>query len=486
LDLSTLPAEMKAFATYRSPLSSRYASDEMLYNFSDLKKFSTWRKLWIWLAKGEKELGFVTQEQITEMESHIYDIDFKMAAEKEKITRHDVMAHVQTFGAVCPKAAGIIHLGATSCYVGDNTDLILIRDGLDVLLPKVARCIDRLSKFALEQKSTPTLGFTHFQPAQLTTVGKRCTLWLQDLVFDELALTRVKDDLRFRGVKGTTGTQASFLELVKGDHTKVKQLDSFVTQAAGFTKSYPVTGQTYSRKVDAIVVSALAGLGSTVHKMCSDIRLLAGLKELEEPFETMQIGSSAMPYKRNPMRSERCCSLARHLITLANNTYNTAAAQWLERTLDDSANKRITLAEAFLTADSVLGILQNISEGLVVYPEVINKHIMQELPFMASEHLLIEMVNKGADRQECHEHLRHHSQAAGNNVKQKGRDNDLIDRVRVDKYFQPIWGEIDNLLDPKKYIGRAPEQVVEFIQDEVQPVLEKYTNQLGGTVRLNI
>uniref|UniRef100_A0A8D0L7Y7 Adenylosuccinate lyase n=1 Tax=Sphenodon punctatus TaxID=8508 RepID=A0A8D0L7Y7_SPHPU len=373
------------FGRYRSPLVSRYASPEMGYNFSERKKFSTWRQLWLYLAQAEKSLGLpITDEQIQEMEANIDNIDFEMAAEEEKRLRHDVMAHVHTFAQCCPKAAGIIHLGATSCYVGDNT---------------LARVIGRLADFAEKYADLPTLGFTHYQPAQLTTVGKRCCLWIQDLCMDLHNLERVRDELRFRGVKGTTGTQASFLQLFEGDHSKVEELDRLVTAMAGFKRAYLVTGQTYSRKVDIEVLSVLASLGASIHKICTDIRLLANLKEIEEPFEKDQIGSSAMPYKRNPMRSERCCSLARHLMTLVFDPLQTASVQWFERTLDDSANRRVCLAEAFLTADIILSTLQNISEGLVVYPKVIERRIRQELPFMATENIIVAMVKAGCNRQ---------------------------------------------------------------------------------------
>jgi adenylosuccinate lyase len=473
-------------AGYRSPLGTRYASPQMLYNFSDLKKFATWRKLWWILAKGEKAHGLeqISEEQLDEMSRNIYNIDFAQAAREEKEVRHDVMAHVHTFATCCPKAAPIIHLGATSCYVGDNTDLIVIRDGFDIILPKVARCIDRLAKFAVANKDLPTLGFTHLQPAQLTTVGKRASLWLQDLLFDERCISRVRADLRFRGVKGTTGTQASFLQLFSDE--KVKALDKYVTKAAGFEKSYAVTGQTYSRRVDVEIVQSLAALGASAHKICTDIRLLANMKVIEEPFEKLQIGSSAMAYKRNPMRSERVCSLARHLMALPANATSTASTQWLERTLDDSANRRITLSEAFLTADAILQTLQNIFEGLVVYPAVIRKQINQELPFMATENFIMAMVKAGGDRQECHEQIRVLSHEAARVVKEQGGDNDLVERIRKSAYFKPIWGQIDALLDPSTFIGRAPEQVQEFYDEEVKPILAKYCGHLDGTVTLNI
>ncbi|XP_066584220.1 adenylosuccinate lyase isoform X2 [Prorops nasuta] len=428
----------------------------------------------------------ITPEQIAEMESHVNDIDFEAAAKEEKATRHDVMAHVHVFGNQCPKAAPIIHLGATSCYVGDNTDLIILRKGFDILLPKLAGVLSRLAKFAAEYKDLPTLGFTHLQPAQLTTVGKRACLWIHDLVMDERAIRRARDDLKFRGVKGTTGTQASFLQLFNGDSEKVKQLDRLVTEMAGFKKYYLVTGQTYSRKVDVECLNALSSLGSTVHKICSDIRLLANMKEIEEPFESTQIGSSAMPYKRNPMRSERCCSIARHLMTLINSTLQTAATQWMERTLDDSANRRITLSEAFLSADVILMTLQNITEGLVVYPKVIGRHVAQELPFMSAENVIMAMVKAGGDRQVCHEKIRVLSHEAGAQVKQHGLDNDLVMRIKKDAYFQPILDQLDQLLDPSTFVGRAPEQVTEFLEEEVYPVLEQYKGAIGGPVELNI
>ncbi|KAG8223351.1 hypothetical protein J437_LFUL001229 [Ladona fulva] len=388
------------------------------------------------------ELGLdITDAQLKEMEAHLYDIDFKYAAEEEKKTRHDVMAHVHTFAV----------------------DLIIIRDGLDILLPKLASSIQRLAQFAEQYKAQPTLGFTHLQPAQLTTVGKRACLWIQDLLMDERAINRVRGDLRFRGVKGTTGTQASFLQLFNGDSLKVKKLDKIVTEMAGFERSFVISGQTYTRKVDVEVLSALGSLGASIHKICSDIRLLANMKELEEPFESTQIGSSAMPYKRNPMRSERCCSIARHLITLTSNAMNTAANQWMERTLDDSANRRMTLAEGFLSADSILVTLQNICEGLVVYPKVIERHIKQELPFMSTENVIMAMVKAGGDRQECHEQVRVLSHQAGAVVKQQGLDNDLVERIKKTPYFAPILPILDSLLDPNTFTGRAPEQVMKLL-----------------------
>lgn len=464
---------------YKSPLSTRYASNEMQFLFSDQNKFSTWRQLWLWLAKAERELGLdITEAQIAEMQQHLKDIDFQAAAAEERLTRHDVMAHVHVFAKQCPAAAPVIHLGATSCYVGDNTDLIVLRDALQLLLPRVATVVGRLKEFAETYKALPTLGFTHLQPAQLTTVGKRACLWIQDLLMDERALRRCLEDLRFRGVKGTTGTQASFMQLFNGDGQKVKQLDKLVTQLAGFSKPYAVTGQTYSRKVDVEVVGALSSLGSTIHKMCSDLRILASRKEMEEPFETTQIGSSAMAYKRNPMRSERCCALARHLITLFSNAANTHATQWFERTLDDSANRRLTLSEAFLAADAALLTLLNISQGMVVYPKVIERHIAQELPFMSTENIIMAMVKAGGDRQVCHEKIRVLSQEAGAQVKLHGKDNDLVNRVRNDAYFAPILGQLDDILDARTFTGRASDQVDEFIAEEVQPVLARYSDAL--------
>ncbi|XP_035891464.1 adenylosuccinate lyase [Anopheles stephensi] len=467
------------FRGYRSPLSTRYASKEMQYLFSDQHKFSTWRKLWILLAKAEKALGLdITDDQIREMEKHVEDIDFKAAAAEEALTRHDVMAHVHVFAAQCPLAAPIIHLGATSCFVGDNTDLLILKEALDQLLPKLVGVIKQLAQFAMQYRDLPTLGFTHLQPAQLTTVGKRCSLWIQDLLMDERALRNCRDNLRFRGVKGTTGTQASFLQLFAGDSAKVRQLDQTVTKLAGFERYYAVTGQTYSRKVDLEIVSALASLGATVHKMCSDLRLLASRKELEEPFEQTQIGSSAMPYKRNPMRSERCCALARHMITLQANAANTLAVQWLERTLDDSANRRLTLSEAFLSADACLLTLLNISQGLVVYPKVIERNIAQELPFMSTENVIMAMVKAGGDRQVCHEKIRVLSHEAGAQVKQHGKDNDLVERIRADPYFAPILGQLGSILDPKTFTGRAADQVVEFVNEEVNPIVALYGDKV--------
>ncbi|WWC92782.1 adenylosuccinate lyase [Kwoniella dendrophila CBS 6074] len=467
--------------SYQTPLSSRYASKEMSKLFSSGTRFGTWRKLWLNLAIAEKELGLAISDKAIEQMKANLDLDeaqMKVAAEEEKKRRHDVMAHVHTFGTVAPEAAGIIHLGATSCYVTDNADLIFLREGLDILLPKLAVVISRFSSFAEKYRDLPTLGFTHFQPAQLTTVGKRATLWIQELLWDLRNLERSRNDLGFRGVKGTTGTQASFLTLFNGDHDKVEALDQRVTELFDFPYAYPVTGQTYSRKIDADVLGPLSSFGATVHKIATDIRLLANLKEIEEPFEKDQIGSSAMAYKRNPMRCERACSLARHLMVIYQNTLMTSSVQWLERTLDDSANRRVTIPEAFLTADILLTTLQNISEGLVVYPKVIGRRISQELPFMATENIIMAIVKKGGDRQECHEKIRVLSHEAGSVVKEQGGENDLIERVKKDKYFEPIWNELDELLDPSTFVGRAPEQVDGFIKNWVNPALEKYQDSL--------
>lgn len=473
--------------SYRSPLVSRYASREMAYNFSELKKFSTWRRLWLWLATSQKKLNLeITDEQLEEMAANLENIDFEHATQEEKRVRHDVMAHIHTFAVCCPKAAPIIHLGATSAYVGDNTDLIVLRDGFDILLPKLARCIQRLMEFAEENKNLPCLGYTHLQPAQLTTVGKRACLWIQDLLMDLRNIERSRNDLRFRGVKGTTGTQASFLELFNGDEEKVEKLDGMVTEMAGFKMNYLVCGQTYSRKVDVDCLTSLASLGATVHKIGSDIRILANFKELEEPFEKDQIGSSAMPYKRNPMRSERCCALSRHLMALLPDALMTASAQWMERTLDDSANRRLSLPESFLTADILLSTLQNVFEGLVVYPEIIQRRISQELPFMATENIIMAMVKNGANRQECHEQIRVLSHKAGHCVKMEGKDNDLVERIRASDYFAPIKDQLEDLLRPHTFIGRAPSQVTKFIECEVKPALKPYASSMEGSVTLNI
>lgn len=464
---------------YEHPLVERYASKEMSYLWSPAKKFSTWRKLWIVLAESEKELGLdITDLQISQMKQHVYDIDFALAEKKESEFRHDVMAHVHTFGVAAPAAMPIIHLGATSCYVGDNTDLIQMRESLELVRDKLVQVLSVLRVFADKYKSMPTLGFTHYQPAQLTTVGKRCTLWMQDLVLDLEDVDRLIKDMPMRGVKGTTGTQATFLELFDGDHAKVKELNRLVCTKMGFEKWLSVSGQTYTRKIDFSVLSVLSGVGQSAYKMCSDIRLLASMKEIEEPFGKNQIGSSAMAYKRNPMRSERVCSLARYLMTLPQNAANTHANQWFERTLDDSANRRIVLPEAFLCVDVILSTLHNISDGLHVWPAVIHKHLMAELPFMATEVIMMQGVKAGGDRQVLHEAIREHSMAAGKRVKEEGADNDLLDRIRRDPLFSALHASLDNLMDPMLFIGRAPEQVTEFLAEVADPLIEANSEAL--------
>jgi adenylosuccinate lyase len=459
----------------------------MVYLFSPEKKFHTWRQLWLALAEAEAQLGLpISEAQLEAMRATLKDLDLPLAAAYEKKLRHDVMAHVHAWGDQIPEARPIIHLGATSCYVGDNTDLLILAEGLDLLLPKLANVIDALADFAREHAALPTLGFTHYQPAQPTTVGKRTCLWIQDLLMDLERLSDVRSSLRFRGVKGTTGTQASFLALFDGDGDKVDILDQQVSLAFGFDSSYGVTGQTYPRKVDHNILSALSGLGVSAHKMATDIRLLANLKEVEEPFGKDQIGSSAMAYKRNPMRSERICALSRHLIALQQDAAYTAAVQWMERTLDDSAIRRIALAEAFLTADGVLETLLNVSRGLVVYPKVIRARLDSELPFMATENILMALVRKGGDRQELHEAIRVHSQKAAHTVKAEGKENDLIERIKSDAVFAPIWDELDSLLDPHTFVGRAPEQVLRFLSREVQPALNLWQDQLGQSSELKV
>jgi adenylosuccinate lyase len=467
---------------YDSPLSGRYASDEMQYIFSPDKKFSTWRKLWIALARAERELGLgITAEQISEMESHIYDIDYAYAADMEKKLRHDVMAHVHAFGKVCPTAMPIIHLGATSCYVGDNTDIILMREGLTLLRGKLLAVIASLSDFADTYKSLPTLGFTHFQPAQLTTVGKRASLWINDLLLDLSELGSRIDSLKLLGSKGTTGTQASFMELFDGDHDKIRRMEESIAREMGFSGVVPVAGQTYSRKTDYFVLSTLSGIAQSAGKFATDMRLLSHLKELEEPFEKNQIGSSAMPYKRNPMRCERICSLARYVMADALNGAMTSYNQWFERTLDDSANKRISIPEAFLAVDAILGIYLNVASGIRVYPKVIARRIAEELPFMATENIMMRAVKRGGDRQALHEAIRVHSVAAGAVVKEQGLPNDLITRIAGDKLFGLTQEEITAELDPSRFIGRAPQQVTEFLRDDVRPALEEYGVKPGNT-----
>ncbi|MFP4163155.1 MAG: adenylosuccinate lyase [Chitinispirillaceae bacterium] len=462
---------------YSNPLLERYASKEMSFIFSPQYKFSTWRKLWIALAESEKELGLhITDEQINEMKAHAEKIDFELAREYEKKTRHDVMAHVHTFGTLCPNAKPIIHLGATSAFVGDNTDLIQLRESCRILLARLSQLITELKSFALEHADQATLGFTHFQPAQLTTVGKRACLWLYDLLMDYEALKQFETTLRFRGVKGTTGTQASFLNLFGGDQEKVKKLDKMVAGKMGFNEVLPVTGQTYTRKIDAQAVSILCGLAQSLHKFANDIRLLQHLKEIEEPFEKGQIGSSAMAYKRNPMRSERLTALSRFIISTSLSPAMTAAEQWFERTLDDSANKRLTIPEAFLAADAALIIAANVCSGLVVYPKVISRRIEEELPFMATENVIMEAVKKGGDRQELHEHIRIHSMEAGKKVKLEGEKNDLLERIINDPLFGMSRQELEKLLDVKDFTGRAPEQVREFIEEHIDPLLKEAQN----------
>ena len=467
--------------TYESPLSSRYASGEMQYIFSPDKKFTTWHRLWIALARAEKELGLpITGQQIAEMEAHAGEVDYEYAAEMEKKLRHDVMAHVHAYGRRCPKAMPIIHLGATSCYVGDNTDIIIMREGLELIHRGLLRVIAALADFAEKYRCLPTLGFTHFQPAQLTTVGKRACLWINELLMDLDEVEYRIANLRLLGSKGTTGTQASFLELFDGDHEKCRRLDELIAREMGFPGCVPVSGQTYSRKVDSAVLATLSGIAQSASKFATDLRLLSHLKEVEEPFEANQIGSSAMPYKRNPMRSERICSLARYVITDAQNPAMTASSQWFERTLDDSANKRVSVPEAFLAVDAILNIWLNVASGLKVYEKVIARHIAQELPFMATENIMMDAVKNGGDRQELHERIRLHSVAAGAVVKEEGKPNDLIKRIAADPLFGLTEEEIIARLDPAAYVGRAPEQVTEFLNAGVRPILEKYKDRLTG------
>jgi len=470
---------------YTSPLVERNASLEMARLFSPQTKFSTWRRLWLELARAQKALGLaITDEQIAEMAAHLDDIDFDTAADYEKKFRHDVMAHVHTFGRAAPKAAPILHLGATSCYVGDNADLILLRDGMRLLAGKLACLIDRLAAFAQRWRDLPTLGFTHYQPAQLTTVGKRACLWAYEFVIDLAELEHRIEHLPFRGVKGTTGTQASFLALFDGDHDKVERLDAMVAEAFGFRNRCLVTGQTYPRKLDTLVVNTLALVAQSAHKMCNDIRLLANRKEIEEPFETSQIGSSAMAYKRNPMRCERVTALSRLVLSLATSPAMTAAEQWLERTLDDSANRRVVLPEAFLAVDGILEILINVASGLVVYPKVIAANLAAELPFMATENILMAAVRAGGNRQALHERIRQHAHAAAAQVKQEGNPNDLIERLRNDPAFAEV--DFDATLDPAAYVGRAPAQVERFIAEAVEPIRRRYRDRLDHTAELKV
>ena len=472
---------------YVSPLSERYASKEMQYIFSPDKKFRTWRRLWIALAETEKELGLpITQEQIDELKAHKDEINFDVAKEREKLVRHDVMSHVYAYGVQCPTAKGIIHLGATSCYVGDNTDIIIMTEALKLVRKKLISVLDELAKFADKYKAQPTLAFTHFQPAQPTTVGKRATLWMMELKQDLDDLDYVLGSLRLLGSKGTTGTQASFLELFDGDHAKCRKVDQMIAEKMGFDGCYPVSGQTYSRKQDTRVLNVLAGIAQSAHKFSNDIRLLQHLKEVEEPFEKNQIGSSAMPYKRNPMRAERITSLSRYVMIDTLNPAFTAGTQWFERTLDDSANKRIAVAEAFLATDAILNIMLNITNGLVVYPKVIRARVMKELPFMATENIMMDAVMKGGNRQELHEKIRQHSIAAGKVIKEEGGENDLVDRIAADPDFMTTKEEIEAKLIPENYTGRSASQVTAFLDRCIKPVLEKNKDVLGEKVELSV
>lgn len=465
---------------YVSPLSERYASKEMQYLFSPDKKFKTWRKLWVALAETEKELGLnITEEQIGELKKFQNDINYDVAKEREALVRHDVMSHVYAYGVQCPLAKGIIHLGATSCYVGDNTDLIIMTEALKLLKKKLLNVMNELSKFAEKYKALPTLAFTHFQPAQPATVGKRAALWLMELKLDYDDICYVIESMKLLGSKGTTGTQASFLELFDGDHDKIKRLDKRIAEKMGFTGCYPVSGQTYSRKVDTKVVNILAGIAASAHKFSNDIRLLQHLKEIEEPFEKNQIGSSAMAYKRNPMRSERIASLANYVMADVMNPAITSATQWFERTLDDSANKRISIPEGFLAVDGILDLYLNVVDGLVVYPKVIEKHLMAELPFMATENIMMDAVKLGGDRQELHEKIRLLSMEAGRNVKEKGLDNNLLELIAADPSFPMSLEELKKAMDPAKYTGRAEQQVEEFIGEVIKPILDENRELLG-------
>ena len=472
---------------YVSPLSERYASKEMQYIFSPDMKFRTWRRLWIALAETEKELGLnITQEQIDELKAHKDDINYDVAKERERQVRHDVMSHVYAYGVQCPKAKGIIHLGATSCYVGDNTDIIVMSEALKLVQKKLVNVIAELSKFADKYKEQPTLAFTHFQPAQPTTVGKRATLWTQEFLMDLEDLEYVMSTLKLLGSKGTTGTQASFLELFEGDQETIDKIDPMIAEKMGFKNCYPVSGQTYSRKVDTRVLNILAGIAASAHKMSNDIRLLQHLKEVEEPFEKSQIGSSAMAYKRNPMRSERIASLSRYVMVDALNPAITSATQWFERTLDDSANKRLSIPEGFLAIDGILDLCLNVVDGLVVYPKVIEKHMMAELPFMATENIMMDAVKAGGDRQELHERIRELSMEAGRTVKVEGKDNDLLERIAADPAFNLTIEELQKSMEPSRYVGRAKEQTTAFITKTVQTVLDAHKEMLGMTAEINV
>jgi len=472
---------------YLSPLSERYASKEMQYVFSPDKKFRTWRRLWIALAETEKELGLpITEEQIEELKSHAEDINYDVAREREKLVRHDVMSHVYAYGQQCPKAKGIIHLGATSCYVGDNTDVIVMSEALEIVRRKLLNVIAKLAKFAEEYKDLPTLAFTHFQPAQPTTVGKRATLWIQEFAMDLEDLEYVKSTLKLLGSKGTTGTQASFLELFEGDQKTIDRIDPMIAEKMGFTGCYPVSGQTYSRKIDSRVLGVLAGIAQSAHKFSNDVRLLQHLKEVEEPFEKSQIGSSAMAYKRNPMRSERIASLANYVMSDMMNPMLVASTQWFERTLDDSANKRLSIPEGFLAVDGILDLYLNVVDGLVVYPKVIEKHLMAELPFMATENIMMDAVKAGGDRQELHERIRELSMEAGRHVKAEGKENDLLELIAADPGFNLTLEELKKAMDPSRYVGRAPEQVDEFLEEVIRPILEANRELLGVKAEINV
>lgn len=472
---------------YDSPLSGRYASKEMQYIFSQDKKFTTWRRLWIALAEAERELGLnITEEQIAELKEHVNDINYDVAVAREKEVRHDVMSHVYAYGVQCPKAKGIIHLGATSCYVGDNTDIIIMTEGLKLVKKKLLNVMSKLADFAEKYKALPTLAFTHFQPAQPTTVGKRATLWLMELKLDYDDVCYMIDSMKLLGSKGTTGTQASFLELFDGDHEKIKKIDKLIAKKMGFTDCFPVSGQTYSRKVDSRVLNVLAGIASSAHKFSNDIRLLQHLKEVEEPFEKSQIGSSAMAYKRNPMRSERIASLSRYVMSDLMNPYITAATQWFERTLDDSANKRLSVPEAFLAIDGILDLYMNVADGLVVYEKVIEKHIMAELPFMATENIMMDAVKRGGDRQELHEKIRTLSMEAGRNVKERGLDNNLLELIAAEPSFGITLEELKKQMDPSKYTGRSKEQVEDFLKEVIRPILEENKAELGLEAEINV
>lgn len=478
---------MADYNRYTSPLTGRYASKEMQYIFSQDNKFRTWRKLWIALAETEHELGLnITKEQIDELKAHQDEINYEVAEAREKEVRHDVMSHVYAYGVQCPNAKGIIHLGATSCYVGDNTDIIIMREGLELVHKKLVNVINELSKFAMKYKDMPTLAYTHFQPAQPTTVGKRATLWLNELVLDLEDLEYVLGSLKLLGSKGTTGTQASFLELFDGDHVKCRQLDQMIAEKMGFTSCYPVSGQTYSRKVDFRVLSVLAGIAQSAHKFTNDIRMLQHMKEVEEPFEKHQIGSSAMAYKRNPMRSERIASLADYVISDLMNPMLVSSTQWFERTLDDSANKRLSVPEGFLAIDGILDLYLNVVDGLVVYPKVIRKHLMAELPFMATENIMMDAVKAGGDRQELHEKIRQLSMQAGKTVKEEGKDNNLLELIAADPSFHLSLEDLEASMQPERYVGRAPKQTEEFITEVINPILEKNKEVLGLTAEINV